>query len=86
VHEAIKEHAIAAALAMREEAADNDLAQRLGADDRVPLQTAQVMEVLSHSADFIGLAGPQVDTFSRQVDDLVERYPEAGTIVKSRLL
>ncbi len=86
VHEAIKEHAIAAALAMREEAADNDLAQRLGTDDRMPLQTAQVMEVLSRSADLIGLAGPQVDAFSRQVDDLVERYPEASTVVKSRLL
>jgi hypothetical protein len=41
---------------------------------------------LAQSADFIGLAGPQVDAFSRQVDDLVQRYPESATIAKSRLL
>lgn len=86
VHEAIKEHAVAAALAMREQAADNDLSRRLGADGRVPLSAAEIDDVLSRSADFIGLAGPQVDAFAQQVHDLVGRYPEAGNIVKSRLL
>ena len=86
VHAAIKEHAVAAALAMREQAADNDLSRRLGADGRVPLSAAEIDDVLSRSADFIGLAGPQVDAFAQQVHDLVGRYPEAGNIVKSRLL
>jgi adenylosuccinate lyase len=85
-HEAIKEHAVAAALAMREGAFDNDLARRLGEDGRIPLSAAEIADVLSHSADFVGLAGPQVDAFSAQVDDLVNRYPEAQTVVKSRLL
>ncbi len=86
VHEAIKEHAVAAALAMRAGAIDNDLSHRLGEDARVPLSMAEIADILSHSADFIGLAGPQVDAFSRQVDDLVKRHPDAQTIVKSRLL
>jgi adenylosuccinate lyase len=33
-HEVIKEHAVAVALAMREKGADNDLLDRLAADDR----------------------------------------------------
>ncbi len=37
-HEAIKEHAVAAALAMREQGTDeNDLIERLAADERIPL-------------------------------------------------
>jgi len=86
MHEAIKEHAVAAALSMREGAVVNDLTERLGADERVPLTNAEIGSVLAQSADFIGLAGPQVDAFSRQVDDLVQRYPESATIAKSRLL
>ena len=40
-HEAIKEHAVAVALAMREKgAADNDLLDRLAADARLPLDRA----------------------------------------------
>lgn len=86
VHEAIKEHAVAAALALREGAVDNDLSRRLGADDRVPLSAAEIDNVLARGTDFIGLAGPQVDAFSRQVDDLIQRHPDAQTIVKNRLL
>ncbi|SVE24197.1 uncharacterized protein METZ01_LOCUS477051, partial [marine metagenome] len=59
---------------------------RLGDDGRVPLSEVEIDDILSRSADFIGLAGPQVDTFSRQVDELVGRHPEAENIVKSRLL
>ncbi len=37
-HEAIKEHAVAVALAMREEGKEPDLLDRLAADDRLPLE------------------------------------------------
>lgn len=86
VHEAIKEHAVAAALAMRQGATDNDLSLRLGEDQRVPLTQEQIENVLSRSADFVGLAGPQVDAFSRSVDDCLRRHPDANRVVKSRLL
>ncbi len=87
VHEAIGEHAVAAALALREHGAtDNDLARRLGGDDRVPLSTDQIEDLLSRSADFVGLAADQVDRFSRRVDDLVARWPAANQVEKSPLL
>lgn len=86
VHEAIKEHAVAAALALRAGGTDNDLAERLGDDDRIPLSAEQIGQVLSRSADFVGLAREQVDGFSAEVDAAVERHPGAAGIVKSRLL
>ena len=87
VHEAIKEHAVAAALAMREEGAtDNDLVRRLGEDSRVPLSAATIGDILSRSTDFVGLAADQVTGFSRRVDELVARCPASRDIVKDRLL
>ena len=78
---------MAAALALREHGAtDNDLARRLGGDDRVPLSTAQIEDLLSRSADFVGLAADQVDRFSRRVDDLVAKWPAANQVEKSPLL
>jgi adenylosuccinate lyase len=86
VHEAIKEHAVAAALALRAGGTDNDLAERLGGDERIPLSAGQIGQVLSRSADFVGLAREQVDRFSADVDAAVQRHPGAADIVKSRLL
>ncbi|MFH1567283.1 MAG: adenylosuccinate lyase [Gemmatimonadota bacterium] len=87
VHEAVKEHAVAAALRMREEgAAQNDLAARLGADPRVPLTAAEIATLLGHSQDFVGRAGEQVDAFARQVEEVAARYPQAGAVRKGRLL
>jgi adenylosuccinate lyase len=86
VHEAIKEHAVAAALALRAGGTDNDLAERLGDDERIPLSAGQIGQVLSRSADFVGLAREQVDRFSADVDAAVQRHPGAADIVKSRLL
>ena len=87
VHEAIREHAVAAALAMREQGAtENDLARRLGGDDRVPLTTARIEDLLSRGADYVGLAAGQVDRFSSRVGDLVARWPEAKAGEKSPIL
>ena len=87
VHEALKEHAVAVALRMREQGVgENDLARRLGTDERVPLTEDEIGVILGRSRDFVGLAGQQVDAFSGQVAELVERYPEATAVKKSRLL
>ena len=78
-HEAIKEHAVAVALEMRERAGgvvDNDLSRRLGEDIRIPLSTEEIEAILSNSGNFIGLAADQVNGFVAQVDDLVKRYPK----------
>ena len=56
-HEAIKEHAVAVALAMREKGqSDNDLLDRLAADDRLPLDRADLDVLLADRLSFTGLA------------------------------
>jgi adenylosuccinate lyase len=78
-HEAIKEHAVAVALAMREQGAEhNDLAERLGGDDRVPLDADGVRALLADPLGFVGDAPAQVDAFVARVDDVVARHPEAA--------
>jgi adenylosuccinate lyase len=77
-HEAIQEHAIAVAQALREGAAGNDLAERLAADDRLGLDRAAIDAVLSDRAGFVGTAVHQVDAFCRQVETIVADHPEAA--------
>jgi adenylosuccinate lyase len=77
-HEAIQEHAMAVAQALREGAAENDLAERLAADDRLRLDRAAVDAVLADRARFVGTALHQVDAFCRQVEAIVADHPEAA--------
>ena len=86
-HAAIKEHALATALEMRERGlSDNDLADRLGSDARFPLSAGEIGEILSQSRDLTGLASQQVESFARQVEELAAAHPEAHAIEKGRLL
>lgn len=78
-HEAIKEHAVAVALAMREQgAAGNDLLDRLAADDRLPLDRAALDTLVGEPITFVGTAVAQVQAFVAQVADVVARHPEAA--------
>ncbi len=77
-HEAIKENAIAVALALREGASRNDLAERLAADDRLGLDRAAIGAVLADRAGFVGTASRQVDAFCRRVEAIVAEHPEAA--------
>ncbi|MBB30871.1 MAG: adenylosuccinate lyase [Gemmatimonadetes bacterium] len=87
VHEAIKEHAVASALSMREQGkVENDLAERLGDDDRLPLSVEEIDAILRKSEDFVGLAREQADGFVASVDALAQKYPGASRVEKSRLL
>jgi adenylosuccinate lyase len=86
-HAAIEEHSVAVALDMREKGLScNNLAQRLGADQRIPLSSEQVKAIFEEGKGFVGLAAHQVDTFVSAVDQLVRRYPDAAKIEKSPLL
>ena len=86
-HEAIKEHAVAVALDMRERAlVHNDLAQRLAADERFPLNAEAIAAALRQSAESVGLARQQVEIFSQQVQQLITRFPQARTLEKGALL
>jgi adenylosuccinate lyase len=77
-HEAIKEHATDAALAMRERGASgNDLLERLSGDKRLGLSRATLEAVLSQPLSFAGAAEPQVEAFVQAVDALIEQNPQA---------
>jgi adenylosuccinate lyase len=77
-HEAIKEHAVAVALAQREGAPGNDLADRLAADPRLGLDRATVDAVLADRSGFVGAAPRQVEAFVRRVEALVAEHPDAA--------
>jgi adenylosuccinate lyase len=78
-HDAIKEHAVAVALEMREHAREqNDLVQRLAADPRLGVRESDLASALEHPLDFVGAAPEQVRAFVATVETLVARYPEAA--------
>lgn len=77
-HEAIKEHAVAVALAMRAGTGENDLFDRLAADGRLGLSRAEIDALVADPAAFTGAAGSQVDAVVAAVDAVVSRHPEAA--------
>jgi adenylosuccinate lyase len=85
-HEAIKTHAVAVALAMRQDGADNDLLDRLAADDRLPLDRAGLDAALADRSAFTGAAGAQVAAVVAEVAALVARYPDAAAYTPSPIL
>ena len=78
-HEAIKEHAVAVALAMREEGTgDNDLLDRLAGDERLSLDRAAIDAAIGEPLSFVGTAEAQVQAFVDQVAEVVAARPEAA--------
>ena len=78
-HEAIKEHAVAAALAQREAGAEgNDLVERLAADPRLPMDADQLNAALGDPVALTGLASPQVAQVVAQISTITDRWPDAG--------
>jgi adenylosuccinate lyase len=79
-HEAIKEHAVAVALAMRERALDqNDLLGRLASDPRLGLDAAALSQAFAQPLEFAGAAPEQTKAFVSSVEALVQRHPEAAS-------
>jgi len=78
-HEAIKEHAVAAALRLREDGAEtNDLIERLAADPRLGLAPGELAGLLSVPIDFVGQAPEQVAVFVSTVAELVGKDPASA--------
>ena len=78
-HEVIKEHAVAAALARREEGrADTDLLDRLAGDDRLPLDRAALDGLLADATVFTGNASRQVAAVVERVAAVVATRPDAA--------
>src|SRR5690606_33880351 len=74
-HEAIKENAVAVALDLREGQAENDLLDRLAADERLPLDRGSLDELIADRLSFTGTAGAQVEAVAARVAEVVKRFP-----------
>ncbi len=85
-HEAIKENAVAVALAMREEGREPDLLDRLAADDRLPLDRAALDAALADKHAFIGAAEQQVADVVAAVGRLARPYPDAARYTPAPIL
>lgn len=86
-HEAIKEHAVATAAALRSgESPSNDLFLRLSSDSRIPLDARQLQGILDAASTLAGKACDQVDAFAQKVQLLLDELPEARSISPSPLL
>ncbi|WP_297850820.1 adenylosuccinate lyase [uncultured Corynebacterium sp.] len=77
-HEVIKEHAVAMALDMRENGAEQNLVERLAGDDRLPLDQQQLEAALEDRHAFIGAAESQVDNVLERIQAWANKYPEAA--------
>ena len=62
LHEAIREHSVAVAKKVKLEGCDNDLLERILADERFAL-TEEELKSLINVKNFIGCADKQTDTF-----------------------
>jgi len=86
-HEAIKQHATAVALAMRERGAGgNDLLDRLAADARLGLDRSQLEQALAEPLQFVGAARAQTQAFVREVQSWLARHPNARSYRPDPLL
>lgn len=85
-HEVIKENAVAMALDMRENGAEQNLIERLAADDRLPLDRAALDEALSDKHAFIGAAESQVTQVLSRIKALVDQHPKAAAYTPGEIL
>lgn len=87
-HEAIKEHAVAVATAMRETGqSENDLISRLAADDRLGLSEAEITELVhADPLSFAGLAQSQVDAFRERAAKILTAHTSAAAYAPEAVL
>lgn len=78
-HEVIKEHAVAAALKMRESGSeDNDLLVRLANDTRIPMDSEALSAAIGDPNLFIGNAPIQVRQVVDKIEAISKQYPDAS--------
>jgi adenylosuccinate lyase len=85
-HEAIKEAAVGVALAMRQGQAENDVFDRLAADERLGLTEQQLASLVADPITFTGAAVAQTQAVCRRVADVVARHPEAAAYTPGAIL
>ena len=85
-HEAIKEHAVGVALAMREGTAANDLLDRLAADERLGLSREALTALIAEPMEFTGAARDQVARVADRVEQIAARHPDAAAYSPGTIL
>ena len=85
-HEAIKEHAVAVALEMRQGLARNDLFDRLAADPRLGLSEEQIDALVADPIEFTGAARDQVAGVVRRDRGGRGRRPGRGRVRPGAIL
>jgi adenylosuccinate lyase len=86
-HEAIKEHAVAVALEMRETGRnDNDLFDRLAADARLGLSRDELQALVTEPLELAGTAPGQVAVLVKAVAEVAAAHPEAAAYRPGQIL
>lgn len=79
-HAAIREHAVAVALEMREQkTARNDLLDRLAADERLGLTRGEVADLVADPVAFAGTAASQVHEVVARAEAVAAQHPAAAS-------
>ncbi len=85
-HEAIKEAAVGVALEMRKGKTENDVFDRLAADERLSLTKEQLDSLVAEPIAFTGAAVAQVEAVVRRVAAVTARYPDAAAYSPGSIL
>ncbi|MEI2811682.1 MAG: adenylosuccinate lyase [Nocardioides sp.] len=85
-HEAIKEHAVAMALDLRQGAAVNDLYDRLAADPRLGLDRQEIGRLVAEPMEYVGAARSQVSQVLAAIEKVVATDPDAATYTPGSIL
>ncbi|MED5552569.1 MAG: adenylosuccinate lyase [Actinomycetota bacterium] len=79
-HQAIKEHAVAAAIEIREgTSGENDLLERIINDPALPIDADEINEAIGDHNVFVGLADSQVAAFVATAATINSQHPEGGS-------
>jgi len=86
-HAAIKKHAVAVALDIREKGSgNNDLLDRLSNDSDLGMTKKQLEKAISSPIEFVGSAPKQITDFAKKVEKIVAKYPEAAKYSSEEIL
>jgi adenylosuccinate lyase len=78
-HEAIRDHAVAVALEMRQTGrSENDLLDRLAADARLGVTRTELEAAIADPIKLTGTAGQQVAALATQIEVIAAAHPEAA--------
>lgn len=85
-HEAIKEAAVGVALDMRQGQAENDVFDRLAADERLGLTRAEIDGLVAEPIEFTGAAVAQTRAVVARVEALAAAHPAAAAYTPGAIL